>query len=115
MPPILGGDFNADPESDEIRMLTGRASTPVPKLVFHDAWEVAGQASTSSDTGATWANANPYARLDLEPDRRIDYVLVGWPKAGGAGHVTRCTVEGLEPVDGVVPSDHLAVLAEVRY
>jgi hypothetical protein len=29
--------------------------------------------------------------------------------------VTRCTVEGLEPVDGVVPSDHLAVLAELRY
>ena len=115
MPPILCGDFNADPDSDEIRMLTGRAATPVPKLVFHDAWEVGGQASASSDTGATWTNANPYARLDLEPDRRIDYVLVGWPKAGGAGHVTRCTVEGAEPVDGVVPSDHLAVLAEVRY
>ena len=114
-PPILCGDFNADPDSDEIRMLTGRSDPPVPKLVFHDAWEVAGQASDSSDTGATWTNANPYARLDLEPDRRIDYVFVGWPKAGGAGHVTRCTVEGLEPVDGVVPSDHLAVLAELRY
>lgn len=114
-PPILAGDFNADPDSDEMRLLTGRAATPVPKLVFHDAWEVAGQASDSSATGATWTNRNPYARLDLEPDRRIDYVLVGWPKAGGAGHVTRCTVEGLEPVDGVVPSDHLAVLAELRY
>jgi len=114
-PPILGGDFNADPDSDEIRMLTGRAATPVPKLVFHDAWEVAGQASDSSTTGATWTNHNPYAKLDLEPDRRIDYVFVGWPKAGGAGHVTRCTVEALEPVDGIVPSDHLAVLAELRY
>ena len=111
-PPILGGDFNADPDSDEIRMLSGRAATPVSKLVFHDAWEVAGQASDSSATGATWTNRNPYAKLDLEPDRRIDYLFVGWPKAGGAGHVTRCTVEALEPVDGVVPSDHLAVLAE---
>jgi endonuclease/exonuclease/phosphatase family metal-dependent hydrolase len=114
-PPILGGDFNADPESDEIRMVNGRAATPVPKLVFHDAWEVAGEPSASSTTGSTWTNRNPYARLDLEPDRRIDYVFVGWPKAGGAGHVTRCTVEGLEAVDGVVPSDHLAVLAELRY
>lgn len=114
-PPILAGDFNADPDSDEIRMLSGRAATPVPKLVFHDAWEVAGQASSSSANGATWSNDNPYARLDLEPDRRIDYVFVGWPKAGGAGHVTACRVEGLEPVDGVVPSDHLAVLAELRY
>jgi endonuclease/exonuclease/phosphatase family metal-dependent hydrolase len=114
-PPVLGGDFNADPDSDEIRMLSGRAATPVPKLVFHDAWEVAGQASDSSVDGATWTNRNPYARLDLEPDRRIDYVFVGWPKAGGAGHVTRCTVECLEPVDDVVPSDHLGVLAELRY
>jgi endonuclease/exonuclease/phosphatase family metal-dependent hydrolase len=114
-PPILCGDFNADPDSDEVRMLTGRAATPEPRLVFHDAWEAAGQASASSATGATWTNDNPYARLDLEPDRRIDYVFAGWPKAGGAGHVTTCRVEGLEPVDGVVPSDHLAVLAELRY
>ncbi len=114
-PPVLCGDFNADPDSDEMRMLTGKAATPEPKLVFHDAWDVAGQASPSSATGATWTNDNPYARLDLEPDRRIDYVLAGWPKAGGAGHVTRCTVECLEPVDDVVPSDHLGVLVELRY
>jgi endonuclease/exonuclease/phosphatase family metal-dependent hydrolase len=114
-PPILCGDFNADPDSDEIRMLNGRAATPVPKLVFHDAWEVAGHPSSSSDDGTTWSNRNPYAALDLEPDRRIDYVLVGWPKAGGAGHVTSCQVEGLDEVDGIVPSDHLAVVAELRY
>lgn len=114
-PPILCGDFNAAPDSDEVRMLTGRATVPEPRLVFHDAWEVAGRPSGSSPTGMTWSNDNPYARLDLEPDRRIDYVFAGWPKAGGAGHVTDCTVEGLEPVDGVVPSDHLAVLAELRY
>ncbi len=114
-PPVLCGDLNAEPDSDEVRMLTGRSATPEPKLVFHDAWEVAGRPSASSTTGATWTNDNPYARLDLEPDRRIDYVLAGWPKQGGAGHVTACTVEGAESVDGVVPSDHLAVLAELRY
>ncbi len=110
-PPILGGDFNADPDSDEMRMLTGRSATPEPKLVFHDAWEVAGEGSD----GTTWSNDNPYAKLDLEPDRRIDYLLAGWPKAGGAGHVTKCTVECTEPVDGIVPSDHYGVLAELRY
>ncbi len=110
-PPVLCGDFNAAPDSDEIRMLTGRAAVPEPKLVFHDAWEVVG----TGGNGMTWSNENPYARLDLEPDRRIDYVLAGWPKAGGAGHVTSCTVECQQPVDGVVPSDHLGVLAELRY
>lgn len=109
-PPIVCGDFNADPLSDEVRMLTGRAAVPVPRLVFHDAWEVAGEGS-----GHTWSNANPFAVGDLEPDRRIDYVFVGWPKARGAGHVVRAAVEGTEPVDGVHPSDHYAVLAELRY
>jgi endonuclease/exonuclease/phosphatase family metal-dependent hydrolase len=110
-PPVLCGDFNAAPDSDEIRMLTGRMAVPVEKLVFHDAWEVAGD---PADRGTTWSNANPYACLDLEPDRRIDYVFVGWPKAGGRGHVESCSVVGTEPVDGVVPSDHYGVLATIR-
>lgn len=110
-PPVLCGDLNAGPASDEVRMLTGRKAVPVPKLVFHDAWEVAGDGGP----GDTWSNDNPYAALDLEPARRIDYVLAGWPKAGGAGHAVSCRVVGLDPVDGVVPSDHLAVVADLRY
>jgi endonuclease/exonuclease/phosphatase family metal-dependent hydrolase len=107
----VAGDFNAPPDSDEVRMLTGRTATPVPRLVFHDAWEVAG----GPDLGYTWSNRNPHARVDLEPDRRIDYVFVGWPKAGGAGNVVGVQVVGQDPVGEVVPSDHYAVLAELRY
>lgn len=109
-PPVLCGDFNAPPDSDEVRMLTGRAAVPAPPLVFHDAWEVGGDGR-----GITWSNANPYAARDLEPDRRIDYVFVGWPKHGGAGQVRAASVVGTEPVGGVHPSDHLGVLAELRY
>jgi endonuclease/exonuclease/phosphatase family metal-dependent hydrolase len=109
-PPVLCGDLNADPDSDEIRMLTGRAAVPVPKLVFKDAWEVAGEGP-----GLTWANDNPYARLGLEPERRIDHVMVGWPKAGGRGHVVRAALAGVEAIDGVQPSDHYGVVAELRY
>lgn len=109
-PPVLCGDLNAVPDSDEIRMLTGRAKTPVERLVFHDAWEVGGDGGP----GTTWSNENPYAALDLEPERRIDYVLVGWPKTGGRGHVESCEVVGQAPVAGVVPSDHYGVLATLR-
>ena len=69
-PPIVCGDLNADPIADEIRMLTGRAAVPVPRLVFVDAWDVAGEGP-----GYTWSNDNPFAALDLEQNRRIDYVL----------------------------------------
>jgi endonuclease/exonuclease/phosphatase family metal-dependent hydrolase len=110
-PPVVCGDLNAEPASDEIRMLTGRAATPVEGLSFHDAWEAGGDGGP----GVTWSNDNEFAALALEPDRRIDYVLVGWPKAGGAGHVVDCRVEGTAAVDGVTPSDHYAVVAELRY
>lgn len=109
-PAIVSGDFNAEPDADEIRMLTGRAAVPTARLVFHDAWEFGGEGP-----GYTWSNANPFAARDLEKDRRIDYVFVGWPKAGGAGHVVGATVEGVKAIDGVQPSDHYAVLAELRY
>jgi endonuclease/exonuclease/phosphatase family metal-dependent hydrolase len=32
VPLVVCGDFNADPDSDEIRMLRGRSSAPVPGL-----------------------------------------------------------------------------------
>lgn len=110
VPPIVCGDFNAEPDSDEIRMLTGRAAVPVPRLVFVDAWDVAGNGA-----GFTWSNNNAFAARDLEADRRIDYVFVGWRKARGAGHVVDARVAAIDRIDGVHPSDHYAVVAELRY
>ncbi|MEY2459586.1 MAG: hypothetical protein QOG30_1416 [Acidimicrobiaceae bacterium] len=113
-PPVLCGDFNAAPDSYEIWMLTGRTTVPVWKLVFHDAWEAASSRDNSQD-GMTWSNANPFAAEAFEPNRRIDYVFGGWPKDDGAGHIVRCFVAGKDPVNGIHPSDHYAVVAELRY
>jgi endonuclease/exonuclease/phosphatase family metal-dependent hydrolase len=114
-PAILCGDLNAEPFSDEIRMLTGHAAVPVPGVVFRDAWVVGGDGSNGSN-GATIAERNPYCAASLEPDARIDYVLVGWPKLGGCGQIMQTTVAGTIPNDeGLWGSDHLAVVAELRY
>lgn len=110
-PPIVCGDFNSEPSSDEIRMLTGLTSCPVEDLVFHDAWSVAG----GDAGGITWDNRNPYVITEFEPDRRLDYVFVGWPGSGGAGHIVDCRLAGNKPIDDVWPSDHYAVVAELRY
>lgn len=113
-PAILCGDLNAEPASDEIRMLTGRAAVPVPGVVFRDAWEVAG--GGGDDNGATISARNPYQAASLEPDARIDYVLVGWPKLGGAGEVRAAVTAGRLPsADGLFGSDHFAVVADLRY
>lgn len=109
-PAILCGDLNADPMCDEIRMLTGRTSVPVPPIVFFDAWEIAGDGP-----GLTWSNDNPYAVRDLEFSRRLDYVLVGFPKAHGAGNPVRAVLVGVDEIDGLVPSDHYGVVTDLRY
>jgi endonuclease/exonuclease/phosphatase family metal-dependent hydrolase len=110
-PTVICGDFNADPSSDEIRLLTGHAEVPMPGLVCYDAWATAG----SGGPGHTWSNANPWAAPALWPDRRIDYVLSAQPRRGGAGHPTSCRTIGTEAIDGVLPSDHYGLLAELRY
>ena len=55
-----------------------------------DAWEAAGDGP-----GATWSNDNPWAQGALELTRRIDYVLVGKPFRGGAGHPVAARLVGV--------------------
>jgi endonuclease/exonuclease/phosphatase family metal-dependent hydrolase len=110
-PTVICGDFNAGPDSDELRMLTGRAATAAPGLVFYDAWELAGDGTP----GHTWSNANPLAAVALYPDRRMDYVLSAWPRRGGAGHPVRCERLGVVPEGQPQLSDHYGVLADLRY
>lgn len=110
-PPILMGDFNAVPDSEEVRLLTGLSDPPTPGLVFYDAWQVA----NAHAPGYTWHRSNPYTHAALEPDRRLDYIFVGRPTAQGVGHVKSCRLVGTEPINGFFPSDHFGVLAEIGY
>jgi endonuclease/exonuclease/phosphatase family metal-dependent hydrolase len=110
-PTVLCGDFNAGPDAEEIRMLTGRAATAAPGLVFYDAWEVAGDGTP----GYTWSNRNPLAAIGLYPDRRFDYVFSAWPRRGGAGHPVRCELLGVRPPAEPQLSDHYGVVADLRY
>jgi endonuclease/exonuclease/phosphatase family metal-dependent hydrolase len=110
-PVLVCGDFNAGPDSDEIRMLTGRTTTAAQGLVFYDAWEVAGDGSA----GNTWCNRNPLAAVAKYPDRRFDYVLSAWPRRGAVGHPTHCELLGVVPSERMQLSDHYGVLADLRY
>ncbi len=110
-PPIVGGDFNAESNSAEIRMMTGEDIPAADGLSFHDCWRFAAPGAL----GITWDNCNPVVANTLEPDRRIDYVLVGEPFSGGKGHVCSVELIGNEAQDGLYPSDHFGVAAELRY
>jgi endonuclease/exonuclease/phosphatase family metal-dependent hydrolase len=110
-PVILCGDFNADPDSDEIRMLTGRSAVASAGMVFYDSWEVAGDGSP----GYTWSNANPLAAIGLYPNRRFDYIFSAWPRRGGVGHPIHCSLLGIDAPAGQQLSDHYGLTADLRY
>jgi endonuclease/exonuclease/phosphatase family metal-dependent hydrolase len=110
-PIIVCGDFNAGPDSDEIRMLTGRCAVASPGMVFYDSWELAGDGSP----GYTWSNRNPLAAVGLYPDRRFDYVFSAWPRRGGVGHPIHCALLGVRSPAQTQISDHYGVLADLRY
>lgn len=110
-PLIVCGDFNTDPDSDEIRMLTGRTTVPVPGLSFYDAWEASGPPAP----GYTWSNDNPLATQLLWPNRRIDYIFSATSRRGGAGHPRQSALLGTHPVHGTYASDHYGLRADLRY
>ncbi len=111
LPVIVGGDLNAVPDSDEIRTITGRRAG-VPGIVFSDAWEQAGDGD-----GATWRDDNPYCASSAWPNRRIDYLLVSWPRPKPTGNPIRTWLAGVGGRNGgggsLWPSDHAAVVAEL--
>jgi endonuclease/exonuclease/phosphatase family metal-dependent hydrolase len=108
---IVCGDCNTDPDSDEIRMLTGRAAVASPGMVFYDSWEMAGDGSP----GFTWSNRNPLAAVSLYPNRRFDYIFSAWPRRGGVGHPVKCELLGVRPPEEDQISDHYGLLADLRY
>lgn len=111
LPFVLGGDLNAVPDSDEMRLLTGRRPG-VAGIVFSDAWEQCGDGD-----GATWLRENPHCADSAWPDRRIDYVMVSWPRPKPTGNPigARRVADGPVRVgdDMIWASDHAAVIVEL--
>ena len=112
LPPVLLGDFNAAPDADEIRFLTGLCSLGGKTVYFADAWVFAGQGP-----GYTYDRANDYAVKAREPSRRIDYIFVRGPDRQFRGEPMRTEVAFNAAEQGaagpVWPSDHFGVVADI--
>lgn len=112
MPPVLCGDFNADPESDVIRFLTGNAVVKERSTYFQDAWGV-----VHGTGGVTWDPAgNPMTPNSYHPGR-IDYIFVGDPafREDGAGRVVNAELAFNEARTGVFASDHYGLRADIAW
>lgn len=108
LPPILMGDFNADPDSDEIRFLRGLAALGGRGTYWADCFAIAG-----SGPGYTYARENAFAAVAHEPSRRIDYIFVRGPDREHRGEPLAARVVLSDAENGVWPSDHYGVYAEI--
>jgi endonuclease/exonuclease/phosphatase family metal-dependent hydrolase len=108
-PPVLVGDFNAEPDADEIRYLRGLTGLGGRYVYFADAFGVAGDGSP----GTTFSKQNPFAAPMREPERRIDYVFVRGPDDIQRGEPQNARVCFDEPFRGTFPTDHFGVIATI--
>ena len=125
-PPILMGDFNAEPDSDEIRYLRGLTGLGGKCVYFADCFAAAGETKIENDGsarhhgqgiqaayGATFSRDNAFAMLCHEPNRRIDYVFVRGPDDRGRGEPLESKVCMNVATSGIHPSDHYGVWAKL--
>jgi endonuclease/exonuclease/phosphatase family metal-dependent hydrolase len=114
LPPVLMGDFNADPESDEIRYLKGQHVIDGRSVYFADVWSYA---EPSAGSGATYARDNAYALKNGEPNRRIDYIFVRGPdrQMRGEPYNVRRAFDRSSTSDHelVWPSDHYGLVCDL--
>jgi endonuclease/exonuclease/phosphatase family metal-dependent hydrolase len=109
LPPVLVGDFNAEPDSTEIRFLRGLHALAGTSTYFADSFGITGEGR-----GITFDAAhNPFAAPTHEPPRRIDYVFVRGPDKAARGKPLAARVVLDEVVDGICATDHYGVLAEI--
>ncbi|HYN31687.1 MAG TPA: endonuclease/exonuclease/phosphatase family protein [Ilumatobacteraceae bacterium] len=111
LPVVIGADLNAVADSDEVRLLTGRRDG-IAGIVLSDAWEQVGDGP-----GFTWRRGNPHTADSAWPNRRLDYVLVSWPRPKPVGNPSAARLVGTAAVevDGepVWASDHAGVVVDL--
>lgn len=111
-PVVLAGDMDATPDSGSIRFWTGRQSLAGTSVGYHDAWE----SVHSAQPGFTFTASNPLVRagdMALMRDRRIDYIMVRGDSRGPSLEARHCELACHLPEDGVQPSDHYGVVADL--
>jgi endonuclease/exonuclease/phosphatase family metal-dependent hydrolase len=109
---VLCGDFNATPDSDEIRFLRGLTTLAGRRTFYQDAFA---RVHPGAD-GFTWCTETGAARArrSIDWDRRLDYVFVSARRKDGRGTVRDARVVLDERQGETAASDHYGVLAEIQ-
>lgn len=101
LPVLLTADLNAAPDSVELQPLLEGLT---------DTWTAAG----GDPTARTLRSEHPFAPVEAtkQLDQRVDYVLARAARPGETLDVRRAFTAG-DPVEGLYPSDHDAVVVDI--
>jgi len=112
MPSILCGDFNAEPDSDEIRFMSSLTALDGRTTFWQDTWRLAGDGGQGLTQD--WRTNPIAADMNVHP-KRIDYVFVGDPfqRKGNAGRVLATEVVCDKSLTGVIASDHFGLCVDI--
>jgi endonuclease/exonuclease/phosphatase family metal-dependent hydrolase len=103
LPVVVAGDLNAAPDSPVLHPLNE---------VLLETWIAGG----GQPEAVTLSSSHPFAPLEAEEliDQRIDHLFVR-PGHRGQELTFRDAAVAGEAIDGLAPSDHLAVMCDVRW
>lgn len=108
LPIVLCGDFNAEPESTEMRYLRGQHALSDKSFYMMDAWRVANE----TGRGDTFTRQTSY-RSYRQFDQRLDYIYVERVPEDRV-RVSHCSVVCDKPSHGIYPSDHFGIYMELE-
>ena len=109
---ILAGDLNAGPESSSVRFLMGRQSLDGMSVCYLNAWDHAHR----GEPGDTFTQRSPLVEEahTVWPYQRLDHILVRFGNSGSPTlGIANCELAFNEPIDGIWPSDHFALVADL--
>jgi endonuclease/exonuclease/phosphatase family metal-dependent hydrolase len=112
---IVAGDLNARPDSASIRYWTGAQALNGTSVCYRDAWATL----HPNEPGHTFTPENRLTvtaedgQWELEPGRRIDYILVRCTGYGPTLHIKDSRRIFDRPMADVWASDHFGVTADL--
>jgi endonuclease/exonuclease/phosphatase family metal-dependent hydrolase len=117
-PQVIMGDFNAVPDSDEMRWMRGLTTLAGRRVYYQDTWDMI----HPHEPGYTWARENHYRdrMYWLRADRRLDYIFVTPTRRDRRGTVHEARLIFEEPMvlaggERLFASDHYGVLSEIQF
>ncbi len=113
--PIIVGDFNAEPDSDEIKYLLHSNKKKESYFKFHDVWKM--KNPNQHFNKFTIDIENPFVSSQKNKKKRIDYIFIGTIGEIEQSEIVinSCNIEKCNNHRGEYASDHYGISISIEF